>query len=309
MEVVFGVLVPYAAFLTFVIGFIRKVVQWARSPVPFKITLTGGQQKSLSWVRHDPVESPTTTLGVVVRLAREVLLFRSLFRNERVEVDKARGRLLFSGSRWLWLGALVFHWAFLVIVLRHLRFFFEPVPGWVLWLQRLDGALELGVPTVYLTDLAILGALVYLLARRLFSARIRYLSLPSDYLALGLILAVAITGLGMRLWWRVNPVAAKELVLGLVALSPKIPEGLGWPFYLHLTLVSVLFAYFPFSKMMHMAGVFLSPTRNMKNDNRMRRHVNPWDYPVKVHTYQEWEEEFREALEEVGLPLEGKGDG
>jgi len=55
---------------------------------------------------------------------------------------------------------------------------------------------------------------------------------------------------------------------------------------------------------MHAAGIFLSPTRNLKNDSRMRRHINPWDYPGKVHTYEEWEDEFREAIKRVGLPLE-----
>ena len=39
--------------------------------------------------------------------------------------------------------------------------------------------------------------------------------------------------------------------------------------------MSALAAYFPFSKLMHMAGVFLSPTRNLANNNRMVRHVNP----------------------------------
>jgi nitrate reductase gamma subunit len=75
-------------------------------------------------------------------------------------------------------------------------------------------------------------------------------------------------------------------------------------FFVHLLLVSTLIAYFPFSKLVHMPGVFLSPTRNLANTNRMKRHVNPWDYPVKVHTYQEWEEEFRDKIVAAGLPLD-----
>jgi nitrate reductase gamma subunit len=53
-----------------------------------------------------------------------------------------------------------------------------------------------------------------------------------------------------------------------------------------------------------MGGIFLSPTRNLKNNSRMERHINPWDYPVKVHTYEEWEDDFRGAMKEVGLPVE-----
>ena len=65
-----------------------------------------------------------------------------------------------------------------------------------------------------------------------------------------------------------------------------------------------LIAYLPFSKLVHMGGVFLSPTRNLANNNRMKRHVNPWNAPVAVHTYQEWEDEFRDKLTACGLPLE-----
>jgi hypothetical protein len=66
----------------------------------------------------------------------------------------------------------------------------------------------------------------------------------------------------------------------------------------------VLVGYFPFSKLMHMGGIFLSPTRNLANNNRAVRHVNPWNYPVEVHTYEEYEEEFREKMIEAGLPVE-----
>jgi nitrate reductase gamma subunit len=104
--------------------------------------------------------------------------------------------------------------------------------------------------------------------------------------------------------YRVDVAAVKELAMGLVGLRLRVPEGIGPMFYTHLFLVSVLFAYFPFSKLMHMGGIFLSPTRNMPNDNRMRRHVNPWNPEVKVHTYAEWEEEFREKIEGAGLPLD-----
>jgi nitrate reductase gamma subunit len=72
----------------------------------------------------------------------------------------------------------------------------------------------------------------------------------------------------------------------------------------HLMLASALAAYFPFSKLMHMGGVFLSPTRNLANNNGCQRHINPWNYPVKTHTYQEWEDEFREKIIAAGLPLE-----
>ena len=118
-------------------------------------------------------------------------------------------------------------------------------------------------------------------------------------------MAIGITGILMRYFFKTDVVAVKELALGLVTLHPMIPATPISPlFYVHLFLVCVLFAYFPFSKLMHMGGIFLSPTRNLANTNRMRRHVNPWNAPVKVHTYEEWEDEFRDKMKAAGLPLE-----
>jgi nitrate reductase gamma subunit len=99
-------------------------------------------------------------------------------------------------------------------------------------------------------------------------------------------------------------VAVKELAMGVLTFRPTVPEGIGLFFYFHLFLVSFLIAYFPFSKMMHAAGILLSPTRNLINNSRLRRHINPWNYPVKVHTYAEWEDQFRDAMKGVGLPLD-----
>ena len=112
------------------------------------------------------------------------------------------------------------------------------------------------------------------------------------------------TGVLMRYFTKVNILEAKRLAMGLVTFSPAAPEGLGFVFYLHVTLVSVLLAYFPFSKLMHMGGIFLSPTRNLANNNRAKRHVNPWNPVVKVHTYEEYEDEFRDKMVAAGLPVE-----
>ena len=122
----FGVIIPYAAFLTFLIGMVYRIVDWAKSPVPFKITTTCGQQKSLSWIPHSRLESPANNFEVFLRMALEVLTFRSLFRNLRADL---RGRKLYYGSsKWLWLGAILFHWAFFIILIRHLRFLLIPCP-------------------------------------------------------------------------------------------------------------------------------------------------------------------------------------
>ena len=108
----------------------------------------------------------------------------------------------------------------------------------------------------------------------------------------------------MRYFTKVDIVSIKELAMGLFSFQPVVPEGIGIMFFIHLFLVCVLLIYFPFSKLLHMPGVFLSPTRNLANNNRMKRHINPWDYPVRIHTYEEYEDEFRDKMKAAGIPLE-----
>ena len=303
LNYLFGVIIPYAAFALFIVGIIYRVLFWAARPVPFRIPTTGGQQKSFPWIKQNKIDNPSTALGVFIRMAFEVLLFRSLFRNLRSEL-RSGPKLAYASSKWLWIAALAFHYSFLVILLRHLRLFTEPVLPFVKTLETLDAFFQVWVPLLYLTDVFFLAAVTYLFLRRVLIPQMRYISLPSDYFPLFLILSIGITGVLMRYFFKVNVIGIKELTMGLISFKPVIPEGIGVLFYIHLFLVSTLFAYFPFSKLTHMAGIFLSPTRNLANNNRMERHVNPWNYPVKVHTYDEYEEEFREFMKDAGIPVE-----
>ncbi|MFC1939329.1 sulfate reduction electron transfer complex DsrMKJOP subunit DsrM [Chloroflexota bacterium] len=299
----FGVIIPYIAIAVFTLGLIYRVWKWAKAPVPFHIPTTCGQQKSLPWIKQDKIESPTSVAGVIARMALEVLLFRSLFRNEKAELKESQ-KLSLQGNRFLWLGGLVFHWSLLIILFRHTRLFIEPVPSIVLFIQEIDGIFQQPFAILYITDIIILIALTYLFIRRVIYPQVRYISLPSDYFALLLLLGVVIQGGLMRLVYKVDIVAIKELAMGVLSFRPTVPEGISLAFYIHLFLVSIMVAYFPLSKLVHGPGVLLSPTRILKNNSRVRRHVNPWDYPVKVHTYQEWEDEFREHMKKAGLPLE-----
>jgi nitrate reductase gamma subunit len=294
--------IPYFALAVFVTGFIYRIIQWARSPVPFRIPTTCGQEKTLPWIKNNPVENPSGLFGVLGRMAGEIFLFRSLFRN--TDVQMINGRPVYSGAKWLWFFGLMFHGSILIIVLRHLRFFTEPIIPWVSALSALDGFLEIGVPALYLSDAALLAALTFLFLRRVIIPQLRYISLFTDYFSLLLIAGIAVTGLLMRHFFPVDLNELKTMAMGWVAFSPVTPKGISVVFYIHLCFVFILLAWFPFSKLMHMGGVFLSPTRNLANSSRMRRHVNPWNAPVKVHTYEEYEDEFRDKMKAAGLPVE-----
>jgi nitrate reductase gamma subunit len=300
---IFGVIIPSLALLLFLGGMVMKVMGWSKSAVPFRIPTTCGQQKGLDWIPQSKLENPFTPLQTAGRMALEVLFFRSLLRNTKAELVDGR-RLVYRTDIALWLGGMLMHWSFLIILIRHLRLMTHPVPGFVSFLEATDGFLEIGLPAVFITTATFLLGVTYLLFRRLTNPQLRYISLIGDYFPLFLFLGIGLSGAWMRHLDKVDIASIKEMMVGLFHFAPVVPDGISSVFYGHLFLVSVLLAYFPFSKLTHMAGVFLSPTRNMANNNRAVRHVNPWDYPVKVHSYEEYEDELREKMVRAGVPVD-----
>lgn len=303
LEYLFGVIIPYMALAVFIAGIIYRVLKWARIPVPFRIPTTAGQEKSLPWIKQNKIDNPSGSLGVFIRMAFEVLLFRSLFRNMKAELREGP-KIAYGSTKWLWAAGLAFHYTFLIVLVRHMRLLMEPVPQVIGIIESLDGFFQVGAPVLYITDLIFLGAVTFLFLRRVIIPQMRYISLAADYFPLFLIFGIGLSGVLMRYFYKTDIVGVKELTMGLMTFNPVVPSGIDIIFYIHLFLVSILLIYFPMSKLMHMAGVFLSPTRNLANNNRTIRHVNPWDYPVKVHTYDEYEDDFREVMKGAGLPVE-----
>jgi nitrate reductase gamma subunit len=276
--------IAYLGFAVFVAGMVWRVVAWARVPVPFAIALTCGQQKSLPGIRAAWLENPWTRAGAACRVALEALLFRSLLRNSRAQLLPGP-RFVYRGDRSLWAGALLFHGCLLWVVVGHLRFFLEPA-----FLGKANGFVDAGL----------LAGLAFLLLRRVADPRLRYVSMAADYLPLALLATVAGSGVLLE----TDVVAVKRFSLSLMTFHPVAPPAAGAMFYVHLIAASALLACVPFTKLAHMAGIFFSPTRNLPADSRARRHINPWLGPVQVHTYAEWEDEFRDKMRAAGLPLE-----
>lgn len=213
-----------------VVGLALKIRRYATVPAPLKIPLT---------------PAPTSASGVVVRLAREVLLFASLFRS----------------NKWVWLFGWMFHVALLLVLLGHLRYFTEPVWLWVVWLQ------PFGKYAAYPLVIGLGG----LWLRRLTAERVRYISAPSDHLMLLLLLAIAASGMAMRYVAPTDIVALKGFALGLVR-ADWLPLPDDPVLMLHLALVAGLLIAFPFSKLLHAPGVFFSPSRNQIDDARDKRY-------------------------------------
>ena len=193
----FGIAIPYIAFGLFIVGIIWKVMDWAKSPVPFRITTTCGQQKSLDWIPHNQIDNPFTTSQAAARMALEVLTFRSLLKNTKTQMTEDK-RLIYQTDIWLWLGALAFHYGFLVVVLRHIRLFMANTPGWVTAIEVADGFFQVGVPVFYLTSFLVIAGVSYLLLRRLVIPQVRYISLINDFFPLFLLLGITVSGFFLR---------------------------------------------------------------------------------------------------------------
>ncbi len=232
----------YGATAILAAGLGYKVYVYARTPQPLKIPVA---------------PAPVTRAGVVWRMLKEVTVFESLFKS----------------NKWIWLFGWIFHFALLLVLLRHLRYFTQPVWGWVALVQ----------PFGIYAGFAMLIGLLALWARRVLVDRVRYVTSLSDHLILALLVGIAASGLTMKYVTHTDIVALKGFVLGLMYFDwqplPADPALLA-----HLTLVAALMVIFPISKLLHAPGVFFSPTRNQVDDARERRHIAGWTAEMNTTT-------------------------
>ena len=225
----------YLSLLIFAIGLSYKIIQYWRTPAPLKIPIA---------------PAPIKLSGVFIRMIREVLLFESLFRS----------------NKWTWFFGWIFHFALVLLFLRHLVYF---------WPGEIPTILMKTEPFKYAAFPLIIG-LLGLLGRRLFVDRVRYVSAPSDYLML--VLLIVIGGSGMLMTFahnHPNMFLVKNFAVGLITLNwSELPSNL--IFLAHIFLVFILIAIFPISKLLHAPGIFFSPTLNQVDDARKRRHISSW---------------------------------
>lgn len=224
----------YAATALLVFGLGYKIFDYARTPAPLKIPTT---------------PAPTTQTGVAFRLFREVVFFESLFK----------------ATKWTWIFGYVFHAALVLVLIRHARYFQEPIWTVVALIQPFGLYAAFGM---------VIG-LGGLWARRFFVDRVRYISTLSDHLMLALLLAIALTGLAMKYVAHTDIVAVKSFMQGLLTFNLQpVPQD---PILLaHLFLVATLMAIFPISKLLHVPGLFFSPSRNQADNPREHRYVSAW---------------------------------
>jgi len=229
----------YAATILLVVGLARRIHMFWKTPAPLKIPTT---------------PAPTTQSGVVLRMFREVVFFESLFKS----------------TKWTWLFGWVFHIALFAVLFRHLRYFTEA--------ESIMAVVAFVSPLFQYLAFAMIIGLLGLLGRRLLVDRVRYISAPSDFLMLFLLLGIGISGAMTTFVAHTDVVAVKSFFRHLMMFNfdtmPNLPTD---PFMvIHLLLVGVLMIIFPISKLLHAPGVFFSPSRNQVDNPREQRHIADW---------------------------------
>ncbi len=235
VTVIFALLF-YVATAIMVIGLVYKTYIYARTPQPLKIATT---------------PAPMTRMGVVWRMTKEITVFSSLFKS----------------SKWTWIFGWMFHAALVLVLLRHLRYFTEPVWMWVALIQ----------PFGKYAAFAMIAGLLGLWARRVLVDRVRYISSPSDHLMLALLVAIGGSGATMKFIPAAHTdiIALKAFILGLMRFDWQ-PLNADPVLLIHLSLVITLMAIFPISKLLHAPGIFFHPTRYMTDNVIEKRYVSGW---------------------------------
>jgi len=254
MSTLIAVLLSLAT-IVMILGLARKARQYRTTPAPLKIPVT---------------PAPKTKGGVVIRMAKEVILFASLFRS----------------NKWTWLFGWLFHVSLALAFIRHLRYIIDP-EGPLGFMMPIIGLWIIQTAGKYAAFGIIIG-LTGLLARRFLVARVRYISAPSDYLMLILILAIALSGFVMSFIDYVDIVGVKVFMLGILNFDlQSLPEGTA--LVVHLLLVAALGFILPISKLLHIPGVFYAPTRNQVDNPREKRHIVEWakEFESSRNDYEE----------------------
>jgi len=235
-KLIAGVILPYVALAVFLAGMIWRIRTWKKLPSP-PMTL---------------FPAPPTEGANIANTIKEVLLFPSLFRNDRL----------------LWVLAWGFHAVLALILLGHFRVFTNVDALLQAFGMSEDAILAMSSGAGGAAGVVILLAVILLLIRRVSLPRVSEITGVADYLALGLIGVIIITGNMMRFGSQHFDLAlTREYFAGLalfrdVSGAAALENNL---FVVHMGLGFLLILLMPFSKILHFGGIFFTHQLIRKN--------------------------------------------
>ena len=225
LRVLIGGILPYITLVVLVGGMIYRLVTWYKMPSPGKLTL---------------FPAPPPGSGLVLGVLKETFLLRTLFKADKV----------------LWQGSWGFHILLLLIFFGHFRVVTDFPKVWGALQMDKAGVDDMSAVLGGGAGIIVLIAALFLLIRRLVLTRVRDISSAADYLVLILLIAVLLTGDYMRFFTQFDLDEARTYFAGLITFRPQLPQSSFFLF--HFFLGQILLMCIPFSKIMHLGGVFFS---------------------------------------------------
>lgn len=214
-------ILPYMGIVVLLLGTVYRLWYWIRIPVPLNINLA---------------PSKTTWKAAVGKISAEVFLFISLLRNDRL----------------LWIAVWVMHFCGLVvIVVSHLFGIIDASVDFYTPYNIPFSKTILYVAAFFAFPL--IGTLLIILFRRILTKEIRRISIPTDYVAIALVLAHVFGGTYMSFFTEIDTNEVAAWGIGLLTFHPVIVKG-SWIFAVHCATCFITFMYFPFSKLFHPLG-------------------------------------------------------
>ncbi len=182
--------------------------------------------------------APKATFLTTIKTARDIIFLSRLFRVNPM----------------LWLGEWVFHVAFVLVFIRHLRYVLHYVPDWVIKLEFI------GLLAGYVLPVT----LIYILIVKLIIEKKRYFS-TGNFLLLLLLFLLSITGIVMKNFIHPDIVDIKIFITHALAFKLNTaPKSI--LFIIHFIIAFILLAYLP-------AHIFAAPLTLME----ARKHENGLD--------------------------------
>ncbi|MEW6440611.1 MAG: respiratory nitrate reductase subunit gamma [bacterium] len=225
-----------------------RILPW----ITIAVLFTGILARTRRWMKGGRPKltlfpSGGSTAGAWKRIFREIFVFESLFKS----------------NRGLWGGTWVFHAGLLLVLAGHARLVAEFPRLRSAFGVATDQADALGQWIGGGAGILVLAMGCYLLARRLVIRSVREISGREDYLVLGVLLAVIVSGDALRFMPGSDLAETRAFLRGLFLLQPvTAPSHL--LFLIHFLLAQALLIIVPFSKFMHIPGVFFTKSLLLK---------------------------------------------
>lgn len=216
----------YGSITVLGLGLVYRIFKWWMIPHIYPLT------------RFPSANTHTQAVG---KLLADTLLFRPLWKR----------------SQEVWVSGFMLHLCLLLILAGHYAGISSRGREFVVLGLTPAQSETVSACAGMLIGLMLMGVLLYLLVRRWLVIRIRTISTSEDYLVLLLLVGIVISGNLMRLLGGVDSRQVLDFMQGLLLFHPVAAPRSHW-FSIHFVLANGLLLYFPFSKLVHSCGGFMS---------------------------------------------------